>query len=674
MTMIARMLKGALEAMTPRDTAPAGGIVYSRRHRFMRKGSSEVLAAYSHSPLVRTVAHKVAHTVAAQKWFVTVNGEPVEDHPALAFLERGQPLMDALRRDVFMQLTEDLVGEACAMIGTTGANGRGEPVRLYAFPPTWIHEVPTAERDSYVIRTPHTGGSITVPRSQIYHRKATDPLDPYGRGSGIGGALADEISVDEAAAQHMASTLQNNARPDLIITGGENSTLDAAQAERLRARFEEHRGPGNAGVPMIAASPLTVKEVSQSFADMALVDIRQFELDTIITTWGIPPEVIGKIENSNRATIDAADHLLLKHTVVPRLMATRAALNMQIAGAFGDGVEFDFVNPVSEDHERSIKVMTAFPHAFTIDEVRATGGHEPLPDGQGKVIARSPLFEYVPVAGDDAVVQTRAAKALTVKASIDDVDAALRELDDTTALETLFRAILSDVVADFGTSALAGIGIDIDFSLSDPRVVNWLADASSSRVTMINETTRSGLRRTLSQGVDAGETTDQLVARIQSQVEGASVSRANTIARTEIVRGSNFATTEGHRQAGVLKREWLAVQGVGVGYEFGQVRPSHHGLDQIVSVGIDEPFVIPMGHDNSGASAMYPGDFGIPEEDINCRCGVAPILDVKDATQRLAMFKSVEDQRAKFERQFAPLMLRALTDQLNRVAQELKKR
>ena len=44
-------------------------------------------------------------------------------------------------------------------------------------------------------------------------------------------------------------------------------------------------------------------------------------------------------------------------------------------------------------------------------------------------------------------------------------------------------------------------------------------------------------------------------------------------------------------------------------------RPDHVELDGQIRE-IDEPFTI------NGFEAMYPGDFGVPEEDINCRCAI----------------------------------------------------
>ena len=91
------------------------------------------------------------------------------------------------------------------------------------------------------------------------------------------------------------------------------------------------------------------------------------------------------------------------------------------------------------------------------------------------------------------------------------------------------------------------------------------------------------------------------------------------MARTEGQRNQNSAsywnTLEASKQVSI-KRQWIATRD-------GRTRDRHIELDG-KTVGVDEPFRI------DGMIAMFPGDFGVPEMDINCRCSVIDIVDNLD--------------------------------------------
>ncbi len=80
-----------------------------------------------------------------------------------------------------------------------------------------------------------------------------------------------------------------------------------------------------------------------------------------------------------------------------------------------------------------------------------------------------------------------------------------------------------------------------------------------------------------------------------------------------IISSSNMGSLFGYRQAGVKKKEWISA---GDGNE-------REGHDEVEGpVDIDKPFIV------NGESLMAPGDpGGSPENVINCRCTVAPVVE-----------------------------------------------
>jgi len=202
--------------------------------------------------------------------------------------------------------------------------------------------------------------------------------------------------------------------------------------------------------------------------------------------------------------------------------------------------------------------------------------------------------------------------------------------------------VIRNTLVAFGQEALENLITDATFSARDPRVVEFLATWGAERVTgMINETTQTHIQAALIRGLESGQTTAEMADAIDRVFTARSSSL--TIVRTEITRASSFGTETGIRQAGAPRKQWLSTQD-------GAVRDTHVDLDGQIQ-NIDEPFV-----SSSGAVGMYPGDFGDPAEDINCRCGVLPVLDERQlrqfaaARRRSVVWKVLERKRAPWDR------------------------
>lgn len=122
----------------------------------------------------------------------------------------------------------------------------------------------------------------------------------------------------------------------------------------------------------------------------------------------------------------------------------------------------------------------------------------------------------------------------------------------------LLLPILSETVLERGNEALFFIGSGIGFNLDNPRAQKFLEDQAGKLIKNIDETTRDELGKTLSAGLDAGEGIPELQDRVRQVFTKASDSRAEMIARTEVIKASNFASEEGWRQSGVVVgKEWL---------------------------------------------------------------------------------------------------------------------
>jgi len=675
------------------------------------RGTKELLDAYNTMPWLRAVTNKVSRSVASTTWQLYVvrqSGkaiksaklqradyttrrkiyeglkkeevlEEIDQHPLLDLLDNASEYLTGFTARQLTQIYLDLVGEAFWLLER---NGLGVPVAYWILPPDWVIGTPTPEHPSYKVS--FIGWQGEIPASEIIWFKDPNPVNPYARGSGTGRALADELETDEYAAKHVKSWFFNRARPDVIISADGLSPADTARLEEDWVR--KNQGFWRAYKPYFLSKKVDVQALSQTFENMQLVDLRKYERDTILQVFGVPPEIVGVIENSNRATIEAADYLFAKWVLVPRLEFLRNILQEKLVPQFDDRLVIDYESPVTEDREFILRAAQSAPWSLTIDEWRELQGLEPLPDDKGQVymlpfnlypspslggsaepaeelVSQEPAPPASQETGQPETEEPEKQQKIAKQFNEDDIKKLIKLVTEQVLIDRM-KPIYAQVVEAFGQQAIDDIGIEGRFDLLDPRVIHFLDTEAAQYVKGINQTTRRRLQDTLIEGVKNGESIPKLMDRVSSVFTEAKTWRAEAIARTETVRASNFGGYEGMKQVGIEMKEWLATRDE-------RVRDSHLETDgQIVP--IDEPFIL-----GSGAEAMYPGDSGEPEEDINCRCTVAPVFEGKSmyGTEELRTkaWIKYENTRIPWERRMSAAVKKAFQDQQNAVMEELKK-
>lgn len=160
---------------------------------------------------------------------------------------------------------------------------------------------------------------------------------------------------------------------------------------------------------------------------------------------------------------------------------------------------------------------------------------------------------------------------------------------------------------------------------------------------------KKAIQNEITRGIATGMAYSE-IARNISNTTKAPLARANTIVRTEAHRIQQSSTHDAQVKAkskgADIVRQWDASLD-------GDTRDTHRHLDGQIR-DIDEPF------EADGKSAMYPGDFGDPAEDCNCRCvtlqrakwalGEDELQTLKDRAEFFGLDKSkdFEDFKAKY--------------------------
>ncbi len=306
--------------------------------------------------------------------------EAIEAHPVLDLLFNQNPVHPGQTGTRIVQLSLDLVGEGFWMIERwTAGLLRGLPKHLWPMSPDWFTHIPNPLTgiDHFVIRFPGTS-PIPVPPSEVIYIRQANPANPYGRGVGTASSLGDELDIDEYASKEIRARLWNRARPDFLIMAPAIKTQK--EANRLERRWmEKHGNFWQSGLPHILSFDAKIQQLTSTFEELQLAELRPQQRDAIRQRVGVPPEILGNVENSNRATIDSAWFLYSSSCLEPRMELVRQALQVRLLPEYDERLLLDFVSPVPEDREFQLSVMAKAPQNFKRRTWKELAGIEPDP-------------------------------------------------------------------------------------------------------------------------------------------------------------------------------------------------------------------------------------------------------------------------------------------------------
>ncbi|MFH1287178.1 MAG: phage minor head protein, partial [bacterium] len=174
------------------------------------------------------------------------------------------------------------------------------------------------------------------------------------------------------------------------------------------------------------------------------------------------------------------------------------------------------------------------------------------------------------------------------------------------------------IVVDYGKRSLSGLDIaGLSFDVANPRVEKFIERNGVLFGRETQSTAYEALKKQFIEGLKEGEGIPQLADRVSSVYAGYvgdNPWKAIRIARTEIIKSSNFGSLEGYKQSGVVKnKQWISTRD-------NRTRDDHRVVDG-QSVALDSPFIV------GGEELMHPGDpSGSAEQNINCRCAFKALI------------------------------------------------
>ncbi len=378
------------------------------------RNAQQFLQAYGQIPWLRAVTDKIATSFSSVQWKLyairkPASGEKARYRPEIQRANKAirKSHMEDLRRlgeldeltrhpfyDMMASGNSFQTGEQMRKVTMIHflilgeffwlkeRNGVGAPTAAWPVPPPWVTSTPTPTRRSF--RVGYRSWRDEVPDTEMFWFTDPNTENPYERGTGIAQTLNDEYETDEFAAKTTRQWFQNSAKPELIISG---KGISEGQAKKIEADWNaRNKGFWNRfRTHILGGADLKITELDMDFRSQQFIQLRQFARDIALQTWGMPPEILGLLESSNRATIESADFFFSHHVLEPRLEFFRGALQERMIPEWDERLIVDYESPVQEDKTFQLQAATAAPWSLTVDDWRERQGLQPLEKDTGKV-------------------------------------------------------------------------------------------------------------------------------------------------------------------------------------------------------------------------------------------------------------------------------------------------
>ncbi len=352
---------GALLNKTPVSFVSRGSMPYPTMQR--NDAESQMRQMGSVGTLF-AIVHRISNSVAAVDWKLYRKNEdarraygPLEDrrvevtrHLALDIWNNPNPFYT--RQEFVESFTQhlDLTGEGYWVVARDAR--ASFPMELWPVRPDRMVPVPhpTDFLTGWVYAGP-SGEKVPLNRNEVVQLKMPNPLDPY-RGMGPVQSLLVDLDSTRYSAQWNRNFFLNSAEPGGIIEV--DRRLDDDEFNEMTGRWrEQHQGVAQAHRVAVLEQG---KWVERSFnqRDMQFVQLREVSRDIIREAFGMSKTMLGQTEDVNRATAEAAEYVFARYQLVSRLERIKGVLNnefLPMFGPTGQGVEFDYSNPVPNDRE-----------------------------------------------------------------------------------------------------------------------------------------------------------------------------------------------------------------------------------------------------------------------------------------------------------------------------------
>ncbi len=182
--------------------------------------------------------------------------------------------------------------------------------------------------------------------------------------------------------------------------------------------------------------------------------------------------------------------------------------------------------------------------------------------------------------------------------------------------------IIVELIREQALATSKYIDVQVGDVTADAKVAEAIRETNLKLAGSVNDVTRDNILAALAAGVEEGEGINKLRDRVQEVFTVASESRAEMIARSEAIRGSNFAAEEVYKKAGVKVKEWITAMDERTcpfcdSMDGKQVDVGDTYWDKGDSLSV-EGQSLSFNYSNIDGPPLHP----------NCRCTLGPVIEI----------------------------------------------
>jgi HK97 family phage portal protein len=234
------------------------------------------------------------------------------------------------------------------------AGNANQPVELWPVLPQGIKIQAGKTRLVDFYRYQYGGITRDIQSEEMVHVKTVNPND-FLYGIPTIQAAGRAVDVDREASQWQLNSMHNRGISDYAIVIDPETT--AEQMSRLRELHKEKQASSNnARAPFFTTRD--IKTLNQSAVELDFVNSRLKVWEEICSAMGVPPVMVGIMENATLANIETARKIFWADTITPLLRMIRSQLNAQLASQFGPEWYIDYdlggVEALREDYSKKL--------------------------------------------------------------------------------------------------------------------------------------------------------------------------------------------------------------------------------------------------------------------------------------------------------------------------------